>query len=352
MKKIFLFIAISIILINCKRGDEFLPSKAKGTVYYQDNIIEGPKNIAPEATIYIADEQDAEPFFTQRKATKEGEYTIDFIPDHSKLFVVGEWKDSRGILFKDFQRYQSSSKKDVVVLPSRVDLVLSPRYPGGKIKVMVKDASMQPVNGVEVYLFVNESLAGSVAAGDPKGFFKKETTNENGIAFFYDLGPKDYYVAGRREKQSFAIQKTTTSVGNNDFTTINPINATISTPASPIQLIITVNDAPNGKPMFGSEVFVFTSREQANTVKGSKKPTGAIATQLTNVNGKASFNALEYDKDYFVIARDSVFDPAIIITPPYQLTQMRAVFSDIQHVKTDTKGTPAKVVDPPLIIPQ
>lgn len=62
----------------------------------------------------------------------------------------------------------------------------------GKIKVTVKDAGMQPVNGVEVYLFVNESLAGSVAAGAPKGFFKKETTDENGIAFFYDLAPNTY----------------------------------------------------------------------------------------------------------------------------------------------------------------
>ncbi len=300
------------------------------TAFYADNILNTSQNIAPEATIYIADNSDAEPFFNQFKASKEGEYNIDFVPNRSGLFVVGQWKDSRGILFKGSKTYESSE-----------DLILYPRYPGGKIKVTVKDAGMQPVNGVEVYLFVNESLAGSVAAGDPKGFFKKETTNENGIAFFYNLGPKDYYVSGRREKQWFATQKTTTSVGNNDFTTINSINATISTPASPIQLTITVEDAQQ-RPMFGSEVFVFTSEEQAKTVKGTKKPTGAVATQLTNVSGIASFNALEYNKDYFVIARDSVFDPTIMINPPTIRTQMKAVYSDIKPIKTNAKGGPVK----------
>jgi len=184
MKKVylFIFIAVSIILINCKGGDEFVPSKANGTVYYQDNIIEGLKNLATEADVFISSNTEADPFITKFKADKEAKFTIDFEPKRQDLYLVGEWKDSRGILFKG----------NVKLLSSGTELMLSPRYPRGKIKVTVKDAGMQPVNGVEVYLFVNESLAGSVAAGAPKGFFKKETTDENGIAFFYDLAPNTY----------------------------------------------------------------------------------------------------------------------------------------------------------------
>lgn len=334
---------IVIFIGSCdtdKPGDFYVPTTIEGTIYLEDTILETPSKIARETTVYLSKNTTIdEPHLFEAKTDKEGKFKFEFKPEDGIICIIGKYTETDKIIYTNAVRVDEFSRNP--------KLILSPRYPRGKIKVTVKDASMQPVNGVEVYLFVNQSLAGSVAAGNPNGFIKKETTNENGIAFFYDLGPKDYYVAGRREKQWFAIQKTTTSAGDNDFTTINPIDATISTPASPIQLTITIQDAQQ-KPMFGSEVFIFTSEKQAETAKSAKKPTGAIATQLTNVNGKASFNALEYNKDYFVIARDSLFDAAIMITPTIR-TQMKAAYSVIMPVKTNSKGDPE--VEPlPLII--
>lgn len=321
MKKIFLFLAISIILVNCKRGDEFVPSKAQGTVYYQDTIIKNSKNLAAEADIFISPNTEADPFITKFKADKEAKFTIDFEPKRENLCLVGEWKDSRGILFKG----------NIKLLSNGTELMLSPRYPRGKIKVIVTDSNKQPVNGVEVYLFVNKTLAGSVAAGEAKGHIKKETTNENGIAFFYDLAPNTYYVAGRREKQVFDIVTTTTTVDFTDYKTINRHPVTLVTPAlASIKLSITVKDAAM-KPMIGSEVLVFANATQAETARSAKKPTGVLESQLTDATGNVFFRTLADNTDYFVIARDSLYDVST--------QKLRAAFSIITPLKTTSTAT-------------
>ncbi|MEZ4901189.1 MAG: hypothetical protein R2822_05210 [Spirosomataceae bacterium] len=320
MKKSLSFVFIWTLLATCKQGEEFIPSQYAQMVFYADTVLKSTQRVAPEADIFISNNAEADPFFTKGKADKEGEFSIDFVPNINNLCVVGKWKDSRGVLFQGYKKYESNE-----------DLMLYPRYLGGKIKVTVKDASMQPVNGVDVFLFVNNTLAGSVAAGEAKGFIKKETTNESGIAFFYDLVPKTYYVAGRREKQVFDVKNTETKVSFNDYKTINELPVTLTTPAlAAVKLTITVQDAAQ-KPMFGSEVLVFTNAAQAETALSAKKPTGVVESQLTDAKGQAFFRTLADNADYFVVARDSLYDA------PTQ--KLRAAFSSVTPLKTTATST-------------
>lgn len=299
MKNILSYMTIGVLLATCKpKGDEFVPSKASGVVFYSDTILKSPKTFATDADVYIATNVEADPFITKYKTDKEGVFNIDFVPRRDNLCLVAEWKDNRDILFKGNEKLPWASAGE--------DLILYPRYPKGKLKVIVQDANSQPVNGADVYLFVNQAFANTISESEVKGHIQKITTNENGIAFFYNLEVNDYRIAAKRDKQF--SDNTLCKINDKNVTDYKEVlGQTLkinSAPTAPSFLEVEVTDGVS--PMFGAEVFLFSSEKQAQTIEQFKKPNTAISYKTTDGKGIAAFTGLTDNTVYYAAVRDTL----------------------------------------------
>jgi hypothetical protein len=290
-KRFFLMIINTLLLGACEENREQLYGKNKieGVVSLNDTLSDSPAEIAPEATIYLSTDGTADPYLLRTKADKDGKFSLEYLPKSGTYFLTGEYTNAKGVKFRG--SLQIDTKKDY-------SLKITPRYPKGKFQVKVEDNAMPAValKGVDVYLFVNQDQANTVMETSPKGIVQMQTTNERGIAFFYNLDEqKQYFIRAKQGTQAFMPESIITPLQNNFGTkTMKP------TPPS-VQLEVEVKY--QNALLYGSEVYLFTNLAQAESIK--LNPKGFVAFQKTDNRGIARFSNLS-EIDYYIAARDSI----------------------------------------------
>ncbi|MFN4146709.1 MAG: hypothetical protein ACK4GN_12860 [Runella sp.] len=281
-------------------------NQLKGTVQLKDDLAEAPTVIAPEATIYLAYNATADPYLLKQKADKEGKFIFTHQAKNIEgVRLVGEYKDKDGVLFRGDSLLNTFRNNDAR------HLILKPQYPRNQLKVTVKNSLSQAINGMDVYLFVNEDFSKAANTGsEVRNAIRTLKTNERGVAFFYNLDSDRYWVIGRlgdlRFNPTVSNFRNTTDFSGRNLDQINFIAHTPPSPATQLAVEVKDADGAQGRPTFGTEVFLFVSQEQAQTVRTMSNPTGRIARQITNADGKAFFANLTPGKTYFIGARDTL----------------------------------------------
>lgn len=308
MKNALILSILSVVMFACMQPnyDTFEASPIEGKVEITDPYTQNPVVAAVGATVYLFDEAKPDNYYYKILTAAEGKFSFSHRPTGKTPCVRAEW-------VKDSIKYTS----EIVSIGKLADstLKLIPQYPKGKVKILVKDDKGQPINGVVVYLFVNERLATSINDEKVVGEIQKKTTNNQGIAFFYGLEIGTYFVSGKRDKQVFGPSPLTISKDN----FYNPTNyldkpSTAKTPTAPVildpavQLEVQVIDSMNRDSLYNMEVYLFSSQAHANTiltVAVNKPLANWVALKRTNEKGSAPFKDLIVDKKYYVGVRDT-----------------------------------------------
>lgn len=338
MKNLLFILLSSICIFACKPDyDTFEAEPIEGKVQITDIYTQTPPVIAAGAAVYlIAENSGDEAYYYKTLTNVNGEFVFSHRPNGKSLCVRAE-------LTKDSIKYVASAL--AINGLKNTPLTLMPRYPGGKLKIIVKDANQHPINGMDVYLFINQAFAASIKETNVSGYIKNKTTNSQGVVFFYGLEPDDYFVTGKRDKQLFEpvlMEVTQANFDNynqplvkDDFQVIVPV-----TPIAPIQLQVKTVDknsiVTNGskEPLNNIEVYLFSSKVQADNVKNlpiTQSPASWAAFKTTNTEGLASFTDLIAGKEYYVAVRDksglmktpnTVMIQAVVSAPMAQTVEM------------------------------
>ncbi len=287
-----LFIAAVVLLFwvwGCKdvgRGSLFRPSNIKGTMFLEDTFVGSPATVASEGVVYLATNAKAEPYIFQVKTDSKGKFSFDYEPTDETLCLVGKYTDASGIEYTKTVTLAGFNQ-------AQNQFTLSPVYPKGKLKVTVKDG-ISIVNNANVYLFVNKANADSFTDRDLESAISTKATNNNGIVFFYGLDPKTYYIKGKKGSQIFDIKTITI--------TATELKEEDLLPPTPTQTQFAVTITSDSQPILGAEVYLFSSRSQANSISLDPEPENYVTKQTTNLQGKASFQGLK-NGDYYAAAR-------------------------------------------------
>lgn len=336
MKNLLLIVLSSICVAACKPDyDTFEAEPIEGKVQITDPYTQNPPVIAAGAAVYlIAENSGEESYYYKTLTNLNGEFVFSHRPNGKSLCVRAE-------LTKDSIKYVATAL--AINGLKNTPLKLMPQYPKGKIKVLVKDDKGQPINGVAVYLFVNERLAASVNDEKVGGEIRKKTTNNQGIAFFYGLEAGTYFVSGKRDKQVFGPSSLAISQNNFD----NPTNYldttfTARTPTAPVildpavQLEVQVIDNVNDDSLYNMEVYLFSSQAHANTVLTvpvNKPLANWVTLKRTNEKGRASFKDLIVGKGYYVGVRDTTHTMKPVVHGSIVIAQAKVETRDVITVK-------------------
>lgn len=291
MKRGIFLIIIYIGLVGaCKENTEqlYVKNKIEGVVYLNDTFKASPDEIAPEATIYLSTNQNADPYLLRTKADKDGKFFFEYLPKSGTYYLIGEYINAEKITFRGTKELLNAND---------ISLSIEPSYPKGKLQVKVEDNATigVPLKGVDVYLFVNQDQANTVMDSSPKGVVQMQTTNESGITFFYNLEEqKQYFIRAKQGTQAFNAESAL--VQNTSQTKIlKPV------PSPSVQLEVEVEY--QNSLLYGSEVYLFTNLIQAESIK--RTPKGFVAFQKTDNKGIARFSNLS-EIDYYIAARDYI----------------------------------------------
>jgi|GEM_PF-5244153 len=272
----------------------------KGKVWIEDRFMENPKKIVSSGTVYLANNDTAEPYLFKTDVAKDGSFTLSHQPKKKGMYLIAKF-DTLGISYL--------GSFDLSTLPKDGDgttaLVLNPKYPLGilKVKLLGPTPSNQPVKDAEIFLFENEAQALSIKDSGLNGVVRRSTTNSKGIAFFYNLLEGNFFVVGRLKtsKDTFYADQVSVTV-DDDVTQQNKDPSDITTltlrPNIPnARLVITVIDASNSfaNRLKGVDVYLFSSFSQAKSIYDPDGPAAStyIRKKTTNDRGELTFEGLE-----------------------------------------------------------
>lgn len=291
---------------NVIRNDLYIKEEIKGIVSLNDAFTDEPSVLAPQATIYVSENIKADTYLFSTKSDKEGNFSFTHRPKQATFCLIGQYKDKNGILFESSVSYTTFLATNTIVL--------TPEYPKGKIKLIVKDEAGHPVFGSAIYLFINESQAKSISEATPNGYIQSFTTNARGTAFFYNLEQGTYFVTAK--KGNLITGPTNLSVGSDNVssfsntittsgTSVTSIaSLTLALPTQPAQLTVNVKDG-DLSPVSGAYVYVFSSSKQAESIRRIP-PLGFIGDSVrTDQKGQAKISGLITGTTYYIDARAS-----------------------------------------------
>lgn len=302
MKNYIYYVIIIVGTWGCwPTGDDFEATPIEGRVEIQDPYTQAPAMWADKATVYLTNQSNnaSDQYYYKVISDADGKFSFSHRPKNMEQLYI------RAEITKDNIKYLSPAlSMGIADLQSRT-IVLEPAYPKGRIQVTLKD--MQgPINGADVYLFVNETDAATIKNDVIQGTPEKKTTKNQGVAFFYNLEKGTYYVAAKRDKQIF-IRTASINVDKN-YQAVNDLVLSV-TPPTAVQLQVKVLDAQiNGLPLAGIEVYLFTSKTQADNFQSKPATTVIDATipfKKTDLHGIASFSSLNVGTNYYVLMRDA-----------------------------------------------
>lgn len=313
MLRYLLGLGLIALLLACHEDDTkvYKREQVVGSAVLTDLFSESLTIPASTATIYLADNEKADPFLYTVSADDKGKFTLYGLPGNSAgLVVVGKYKNAAGITFMGSKLISLFSADPLTELP------LTPQYPGGVLKFLLTDASAdnKPIVGADVLLFTTKSQTAAATDNDPKGVAYKSVTNAKGIAFFSSLLPVTYYavakntINGKTTLSSVMETPVSSTVLVTNPTSVQSLTFTYPAPAAKASLIIRLKDKLN-QPVAGFNAYLFVNLEQANTIKDDN-PKGFVqgADMVTDRNGVTKFSNLE-PGDYY-IAISGVYSPA------------------------------------------
>lgn len=336
MRQLLILAGLVLLFAGCKSEVELLYEKneIEGSVLLTDSFAQSLTAVAPEAMVYLAKDSLADPYLYMTKADKIGKFSLPHKPtDKVKLYVVAKFTTTAGIPCEGV--IDLDSLKGTL----NVEVRLKPLYPGGIIKVLVTDetANKQPVSGADIYIYANNKQAATVRDATPTGFVQKLITNDQGIAFFYNLKANTYYTIGKITNASGTLytemdtvtvtDKTKPIDKKTDITTSLSVQASL--PKSSI--LVSVNDRTTAEPLTGLNIYLFSSRLQAESVKDSTGATGFIQVVKTTPKGKALFQNLDGGTYYIGVngnlsAGEKV---ALVVTNSVKLADNQKVSAEV-----------------------
>jgi hypothetical protein len=325
-------------LAACKDSNNaliFEKEELKSKIVLRDKYTE-VKDTIVKGDVYLSLNREAKPYLYKVETNANGEFTLQYLPQIPKkgdsCYVVGKYTGSNKIEYTGAKTDQGFAG----------DLILSPIYPRGKLKVtyyqtlpadLTKPDVTNRINAAEVYLFASKEQAETVSlASVAKGQLAKKTTNERGVAFFYDLGIFRYYVVG----------KTTDSHGKTVFSEI--IEANVSSDKTDTVTVVTVSlisqinksltvtvkqPGVNGAPLAGVEIYLFKDDTKTGTLSATNGPIGFEKQLTTLVDGQAKFDDLT-EKEYYVGLRFKRSD-GVIYTDPAKKIELVTVKNNLNR---------------------
>nr|WP_293838927.1 carboxypeptidase-like regulatory domain-containing protein [uncultured Arsenicibacter sp.] len=297
--RILAFIVLSLlatIALNCKNYNDTInrsvydANKIKGKVYLNDDFLDEPLAIAPKARVYLTNSSNSDIYSLSTTSDSDGVFEFTHQPHADPyLCLVGEFRNTKGILFRSVVRYSDFQKENI--------LYINPQYPEGKIKVTVNDESGQPLYKANAYLFINKEQANSVY-NKPDGYSQIKEVSEKGTAAFYNLNPGIYYVTGKKDE--LVTDPVAITITDSDVKSATVLAGQMKTLTltPPNQVSVLVNDAA-GEAVFNAGVYIFTSSSQAESI--STIPLNYIRNALTDKKGKAFMGNLP-DGNYVIAA--------------------------------------------------
>lgn len=303
---------MTLVLISCK--DDLFPeynlrnyekSELAGKALLKDPFWESNAIPVQDATIFLADNADADPYLYSITSEKDGVFHMPNQPkENDDLFLVGKSSVS-GIPYNGNIKVADALKDT----GGETSLILNPQYPGGiiKIKVLGEGSSKEPVTGATVLLFTNQKQAATIDDTLPSGVIQSAVSNERGIAFFYNLKSGDYYAVGKANKLITNEVKLAVNAEESQSSKIKVTATEISLQSKPVssKLRVTVRDAASNDLLSGVNVYLFTSLGQAESIYDDAEARGFVQVLPTSATGQALFRDVPGGK-YFLAVRGQI----------------------------------------------
>ena len=302
--KNLLYILLILLGASCKEYEPAIgyeKKEQKGTVYLTDDLTESPTVVAPAATVYLTNTPVKDNYLLKVQANEKGEFTFDYLPEtFASLSLVAEYTDKSGLVYTGGVPFTG--------VVDNAKISLAPQYQKGKLKIKVLNAASEIENGATVSLFVNKAQADSVLVGKTATPIKSYMTNDRGIAFFPGLDQGTYYVLAQKAGVYSSVASVTVGASPSytvaypspqASTTALSLTLNSTTLVSPtVQLTVLVTNQAN-EPLYGMNVYLFTTLSQASSVTGTVAGAVNITTpEKTNATGQAFFRKLAVGKYY------------------------------------------------------
>jgi len=294
--KNLLSIAILVAVLGCKEqpGHIFTNDELNGIAYLQDPVLETGAVLAPKLDVYLYDGGITKNFLQKTAADEKAKFRFIFQPQQKdRILIVSEYRDSASLLYR--ASANAEGFKD--------SLILTPQYSKGLVKIRTTDANGAHYPGMDVYLFTNPDLAATARSGKPTGAIKAIKSNDKALALFHGLDPANYYVVGKKDSVTATLVDTVTvspypeyksSSRGNQITPLSPLGIRLY--EAPVLYTVTVKSNKD-QPLAGTDVYLFSSLAQANSVK--KEAMDFILKQKTGSSGRAEFRRLPTGNFYF-----------------------------------------------------
>ncbi|HLO42818.1 MAG TPA: hypothetical protein VK175_00720 [Leadbetterella sp.] len=310
MKKISLFIFIGILYLSCENNTQIFENESiNGIVYFENEKLGELKTISTKTLVYLSPDSTGATFITKTETDSLGKFEFKFVPEKlDSVFIFSE-KTIGGIKYTG--KIKSTDPKK--------EIILKPNYPGNSILVEVKDQN-SGLNGVEIFLFANESQAKNIENDEPKNFVQKATSNNLGKAIFYNLPSSQYYIASKSNMVISNIEIVDLRQSNSKSVVLNIIPKAPN-PKLTLKLLDNIGDL-----LSGIETFIFSSKvSQANIF--AKVVTNNIANGTTNNKGEIVFAELPINQNLYIASKgyflknNKVDTTFAILESPLKLTK-------------------------------
>jgi hypothetical protein len=307
MKKNLYILFLGLLLSACDKDLKvYKDAEIRGKLILEDNLTGISGAIASEGLVYLSKGKSYttinDDYLYSAKADKDGVFKLLFQPKkQDNVKFTAKYTNSQGILYQEDHDLDSLL---TVSLDKEMKISLKPVYPKGILKITWTQGA-SPVVGAEVFLFTNEQQAGTIGNATPDGIVQKTTTNLNGIALFYGLDMGTYYVAARTKAggviADVAPSKTnlvTSDIeGDPQLAKSVVLTYPVSIPLQSIDVTVNVGANSTAEPLTRFYVYIFTSKEQAETV-ADNPVSGYIKKDSTDATGFVSLKNLPKQKYY------------------------------------------------------
>lgn len=174
-------VAFTLLLFACDKGNEFQKNELSGRVLINDTINK-PGFLIPaaDASVFYSTDGTTRNFLFKTKTDNSGNFSFSHIRNTTEDMVVAS-DTVNGVLF------EGALAKSNFISGNNNELVLFPVV-GNGLKITVFDSLNTQVNNCQVCIYSSRLtyLKDSCALG-----FRSLSANENGIAFFNNMVPRD-----------------------------------------------------------------------------------------------------------------------------------------------------------------
>lgn len=293
-KSNILILAFLVFLSGCKDFLDFAKNENReiyenkslqGIVYFENDKLGELKSVSKKTLVYLSSDSKGSTFITKTETDSLGKFEFKFVPENLDNISIFSEKNIGGIKYTGNIKSTETEK----------EIILKPNYPGNSILVEVKDQN-SGLNGVEIFLFANESQAKNIENEEPKNFVQKSTTNNLGKAIFYNLPSIQYFVVSKSNKVISNIETVDLRQTNSKPVVLNIIPKTPN-PKLTLKVFDNIGDL-----ISGIETFIFSSKISQANIFG-KVVTNHIANGLTNSKGEIVFQDLPTNQNLYIAAK-------------------------------------------------